>query len=205
MPTHSSNKAQRLEKLCVRVARAVGNSIRGLGTIEVFTIVLVFPPWCRCGPSSKARGLRFFSGRRDRALSLRGKCTDVRSGRREERWQSASVYCRQKIAFHLGSLPRTPEYPSSQQYHARGPVPAGNLRHILIGPTGRKLTDGEVEAINGARTQLYVYGFAKFADDFTVFGAREIGFCVVYNPVDPTHSPGQGSNDRDNPAYVYSR
>jgi hypothetical protein len=111
----------------------------------------------------------------------------------------------EKIAIHLGGLPREPEYPIADLYRAKGPVPAGSTRHIFMGPTIRLLTSSEISEINGGHTQLYVYGFAKFTDDFSILGSREVGFCVVYNPDDPTKSPGPRLDDCDNSTYVYSK
>lgn len=111
----------------------------------------------------------------------------------------------EKIAFHLGLLPEKPTYPGSSGYHAKAPMPAGNIRHILIGPTERLLTQTEIAQIMSGQVPFYVYGFARYSDDFTIFGPREIGFCVVYNSNDPIHSAGPRLDQCDNPAYVYNR
>jgi hypothetical protein len=114
----------------------------------------------------------------------------------------------EKIAFHIDKRPLSGKaaYPESNKYHAKGFIPAGNTRHILIGPTtDRTLSESEIATIKNGESQFYIYGFAKFTDDFTILGPREVGFCVVYNPVDPTNTPGPRLDDCDNPAYVYSR
>lgn len=113
----------------------------------------------------------------------------------------------EKIAMHIDkhSLPINPDYPASAEYRARGSISSGRQRQILIGPTDRMLTESEVSAIQSGQLKFYIYGYAKFRDEFTLFGPKEIGFCVAFNPNDPSQTPSPRLDDCDNPNYVYSR
>lgn len=79
----------------------------------------------------------------------------------------------------------------------RGAVPLTDKnKHPLI------LTQSDLDALNAGAFRLYIFGWIKYADDFSVFGPKTNGFCGVYNPGQP---PDNAFNNCGRPAYVYSR
>lgn len=91
------------------------------------------------------------------------------------------------------------------KYEAKGPIPAGQKASILMGPLARKFTKNEISAFQSGSLQLFAYGYARYTDEFSLLSSHEVGFCWVYNPVDPTGTPGARFDTCDSPNYVYEK
>jgi hypothetical protein len=110
-----------------------------------------------------------------------------------------------RVKFWAGEeLPKTPDY--STEFTTSGYVPAGHTRYMTIGPTTEPFFNwAQANDINQGAWKLYVYGFVKFIDDFSLFGAKTTGFCGVYQPSQMGHTPGTPMSQCDNENYEYSR
>lgn len=44
------------------------------------------------------------------------------------------------------------------------------------------MSEATISGVNSGNIKLYVFGFADYVDDFSVFGSRRSYFCYLYNP-----------------------
>jgi hypothetical protein len=102
------------------------------------------------------------------------------------------------------SLPERPDLTDVKFSAVGGLVPAGGTRFLINGPLSPTLTGFQIEDIGRGLLKLYIFGYVKFTDDFSVFGARTLGFCGIYNPFAKSTDGGISINQCDNPNYSYS-
>jgi hypothetical protein len=86
-------------------------------------------------------------------------------------------------------LPKTPPYATGDntQLRVAGPITAGQERiatFVPKAPDGRSVQFAPdlISAIEGGNRRLYIFGFIKYEDEFSIFGHRTTGFCIVYVP-----------------------
>jgi hypothetical protein len=101
------------------------------------------------------------------------------------------------------SLPEKPDLTDVKFSAVGAPVPAGGTRFIVNGPLSPTLTGFQIEDIGRGVLRLYIFGYVKFTDDFSVFGARTLGFCGIYNPFVKSTDGGISITQCDNPNYTY--
>lgn len=102
------------------------------------------------------------------------------------------------------SLPEKPHF-VGDQFGPKGAIPAQGKRFSSM-PLNQPLNWAQVDAIARGDLKLYIFGFAKYTDDFSIFGGEHtVGFCGVYNPrgYNPPSTPGAPIDDCDNPNYTY--
>jgi len=104
------------------------------------------------------------------------------------------------------SLPNKPDF-SHSKFAVSGFIPPGNRRYFTVGPIEPAFNWAQIDDINrGNNFFLYIYGFVKFTDDFSVFGPKIVGFCGQYEPSQIGKAPGATPiSDCQNANYEYSR
>jgi hypothetical protein len=103
------------------------------------------------------------------------------------------------------SLPEMPVFEATSSI-MRGAVPAQGRRYFWTASMDRLLNWAEVAEIERGTLKLYIFGYAKYVDDFSIFGPRTVGFCGVYNPAGHSSIPGRiAIEECDNPNYVYNK
>jgi hypothetical protein len=102
------------------------------------------------------------------------------------------------------SLPENPNY-ADVEFSTRGAVPAQGRRYLQIGPLQPTLNWAQIGDIERGALKLYVFGYARYTDDFSVFGDRTIGFCGVYNPSRQRSATSLPMDECDSSKYVYSQ
>jgi hypothetical protein len=102
------------------------------------------------------------------------------------------------------SLPEKPTFTGSP-ISTKGAIPAQGTRFFSMALTSPTLNWAQVDDISRSALRLYIYGFAKYVDDFSIFGEHTVGFCGVYNPqgYNPPSTPGPPIDECDNPNYVF--
>jgi hypothetical protein len=101
-------------------------------------------------------------------------------------------------------LPEKPTF-TGGPFSTKGAIPAQGARYFSMALTSPILNWGQVDDISRGALKLYIFGFAKYSDDFSIFGEHAVGFCGVYNPqgYNPSSTPGSPIDECDNPNYVY--
>lgn len=102
------------------------------------------------------------------------------------------------------SLPEKPDLADINFRAIGGLVPAGGTRFFVNGPLNPALTGFQIEDIGRGVLNLYIFGYIKFTDDFSVFSTRTLGFCGIYNPSVKSTDGLISINQCDNPNYSYS-
>jgi hypothetical protein len=98
-------------------------------------------------------------------------------------------------------LPLAPPYGQGQDVSS-GPVLANDI--VKVRATLNVVLSGDqVKTINDGSHKMYVIGFVSFVDDFSAFGTRVNGYCVLYNP--NSGDAASSFDDCGNRAYTYSR
>jgi hypothetical protein len=105
-----------------------------------------------------------------------------------------------KVKGWIGNLADKPNY-SDITYAARAFIPAHGTRFLDIGPVKPALNWAQVDDVTKGRVPLYIFGYLKYTDDFSIFGPKTIGFCAVFDP--HNNISGSGFNECENPNYVY--
>jgi hypothetical protein len=90
-------------------------------------------------------------------------------------------------------------------FNLAGAIPAQGTRYWPVGPSKEPLNWAQVDEIETGRMKIYIYGYASYTDDFTVFGPRTIGFCGVYSPGTQTMAQIPPFDECPNTNYVYYR
>jgi hypothetical protein len=117
--------------------------------------------------------------------------------------QAFIVETKTKIWVSL-NLPEKPDLTDVKFAAAGGPVPAGATRFLVNGPLSPTLTGFQIEDIGRGLLRLYIFGYIKFTDDFSVFGPQTLGFCGIYDPFAKSTDGGIPINQCANPNYTYS-
>jgi hypothetical protein len=103
-------------------------------------------------------------------------------------------------------LPSPPQYVGADIY--RGPLVAGGVTKATTRGFGVPpviLSPDQVTDITNGTKKLYVYGYIRYEDDYSLFGYRVTGFCYVFNS-DSTNNLGvsQFYNCNDADEYIYA-
>lgn len=99
-------------------------------------------------------------------------------------------------------LPAIPEY-QPQYTQTGGSIGSGGTRSFWFNQPDL-VDEFNFNGIKDGSLKLFAFGYIRFSDEFSFFGPRTIGFCVVYDPqngsVSNSFSDCQGTTN-----YVYSR
>jgi hypothetical protein len=109
--------------------------------------------------------------------------------------------------FSKDPLPEEPAYIEGAQNAVVGPI-AQNMVLKAVVPLHDKFgvqqifNQTNIDTINDGTYKLYVFGWIKYTDDFSLWGPKTTGFCGVY-------APGQTTDNTffncGRMAYVYTR
>ena len=119
------------------------------------------------------------------------------------RSQASIVETKTKVWVSL-NLPEKPDLTDVKFRAVGGLVPAGGTRFFINGPLTPALTGFQIEDIGRGLLKLYIFGYVKFKDDFSVFGTQSLGFCGIYDPFAKSTDGGIPINQCDNANYAYS-
>jgi hypothetical protein len=118
--------------------------------------------------------------------------------------RSQAIIVEQKTKVWVSlNLPEKPDLTDVKFRAVGGPVPAGGTRFLVNGPLSPTLTGFQIEDIGRGLLKLYIFGYVKLTDDFSVFGTRTLGFCGIYDPFAKSADGGIPINQCDNPSYTY--
>ena len=123
--------------------------------------------------------------------------------------RAQAFFSEARVAVWAGTyLPDKPNY-STAKFVASGVIPPQSRRYVRFGPVDQALNWVQIDDIDRGAAHLWVYGFVKFTDDFSLFGSKTVAFCGVYLPPKQasTAKPPEGPPivECDNPNYDYSR
>jgi hypothetical protein len=119
--------------------------------------------------------------------------------------RSQAIIVEQKTKVWVSlNLPEKPDLADVKFKVVGGLVPAGGTRFLINGPLSPTLTGFQIEDIGRGLLKLYIFGYVKLTDDFSVFGVRTLGFCGIYDPFAKSTDNGIPVNQCDNPNYSYS-
>jgi hypothetical protein len=102
------------------------------------------------------------------------------------------------------AMPQTPQYqPGAGAF--KGPVIAGGSVRATTDTqaSGRNISAAFINGIQNGSHKLFVFGYVRFSDDFSLFESRVIGFCQLYNPRAASTIDAFEGCGLDN--YVYAR
>ena len=85
----------------------------------------------------------------------------------------------------MKNLPEKPEYIPLMKISIK-PLMV-NTPEILLyraapGPWLWKLSQSEIDAIEQGSGLLFIFGYIRYRDDYSLWGDKEIGFCFIYIP-----------------------
>jgi hypothetical protein len=106
----------------------------------------------------------------------------------------------------MTSLPAKPQYVPISHFSIK-PLMV-NTPEILLyrakpGPWLWKLSKPEIDKIENGDQQLFVFGYVKYRDDYSLWGDKETGFCFLYIP--KPIAPNWHYETCDNEGYTYIR
>ena len=188
-----------------RLLLAIGRFFRRQGSIEYFTLALVL--------STAAQAYFFVQSERSflslSSLSVSGLITmsdqlpvvafEIRNGGR-----ATAFIDYVNVTFNIGpeDLPEIPPYDYAGHSAVRGPVTSGSVYYGTFRPR-YALTDDLISAIKIGTIKLYIFGYIRYHDDYSVFGDKETGYCYVFNPAgDPSRFM---FNDCGRERYIYAK
>jgi hypothetical protein len=106
----------------------------------------------------------------------------------------------------VNSLPATPQYVPITSFSIT-PLMV-NIPQMLIyraspGPWLWKFSKAAFAEIESGAQKLFIFGYVKYRDDYSVWGDKETGFCFVYiaKPI----TPNSKYETCDNQKYIYIR
>jgi hypothetical protein len=106
----------------------------------------------------------------------------------------------------MTSLPEKPQYVPISHFSIK-PLMV-NTPEILLyrGSPGQwlwKLSKPEIDKIENGEVNLFIFGYIKYRDDFSIWGDKETGFCFLYIPKPIT--PNWHYETCNNGAYTFVR
>jgi hypothetical protein len=109
------------------------------------------------------------------------------------------------ITVIMNSLPSKPQYiPIS--YFSIKPLMVNSPEILLYrarpGPWPWKLSKAEIDKIESGEQKLFIFGFVKYRDDYSLWGDKETGFCFLYIPKPIT--PNWHLETCENSEYTYA-
>jgi hypothetical protein len=111
-----------------------------------------------------------------------------------------------RVAVLAGTfLPNKPDF-SKSKFVVSGVIPPHGTRSFRAGPVDQAFNGGQINDINRGSAHLWVYGYVRFTDDFSLFGPKTVGFCGIYLPPQEASiakPPGPPIAECENPNYVY--
>jgi hypothetical protein len=104
----------------------------------------------------------------------------------------------------MSSLPPKPQYIPISHFSIK-PLMV-NTPEILLyraspGPWLWKLSKAEIDKIENGEQKLFIFGYVKYRDDYSLWGDKETGFCFRYIPKPIT--PNWHLETCDNEAYTF--
>lgn len=106
------------------------------------------------------------------------------------------------VNYRMQDLPETPEYPSTSTQLFSAPILPGTSTTFGVGDESKVVSPEQFNGIIAGTTKFYLFGFIRYADEFSLFGYRVTGFCLLYAPAgDPNSIKFTTCNKR---RYVYA-
>jgi hypothetical protein len=120
--------------------------------------------------------------------------------------RAQAFFSEARVAVWAGtSLPNKPDF-SKATFVVSGVIPPQGRRHVRFGPVEEAFNWAQIKEIDNGTAKLWVYGYVTFTDDFSLFGAKSVGFCGIYLPpklANIAKPPGPPIADCLDPNYVY--
>jgi hypothetical protein len=112
------------------------------------------------------------------------------------------------MEIRFDELPEFPHYNYSVHSEIRGPVLAGSIYTGAFAPkvangTPFVPTDSQISAVKIGTAKLYMFGYIRYRDEFSLFGYKETGYCYVFNPRGDQTKSMFGECGREH--YVYAK
>ena len=106
----------------------------------------------------------------------------------------------------MTSLPAKPQYIPISHFSIK-PLMVSTPEILLYraspGPWLWKLSKSEMDKIESGEQQLFIFGYIKYRDDYSLWGDKETGFCFRYIP--KPIAPNWHYETCDNGSYTYAR
>jgi hypothetical protein len=179
-----------INPFCYRTARAVRSFFKKLGPIEYLTLVLA--------TSAAAQAYYFLQSERSflalSGMEVSGLTTmsdqplefslEIKNGGRSTAFID---YMNATAQIRPDELPDFPLYGYRGSTSVRGPVLAGSTYFATFNPknddgTPFVLSDSQISAIHIGTMKLYIFGYIRYRDEFSLFGDKETGYCSLFNP-----------------------
>lgn len=104
------------------------------------------------------------------------------------------------------SLPPKPEYVPITRFSITPlmvNIPQGLIYRSSPGPWLWKFSKADFANIESGNQKLFIFGYVKYRDDYTLWGDKETGYCFVYIP--KPIMPNSHYETCDNGEYIYVR